>query len=140
MTGSMQAAIDGPTAAAISSSATTSATALRLPMLKDIAQIIDSAYENDRVTVGTGDEDLVTLSGKTLAETLESLEKRMKEAAANLEFEEAARLRDELHRLEHKELEIGQRSTSATALSARERYTQPNRPKAKPRKSKGSRH
>jgi excinuclease ABC subunit B len=140
MTGSMQAAIDetnrrrdkqlsynerhGITPASIK---------------KDIAQIIDSAYENDRVTVGTGDEDLVTLSGKTLAETLESLEKRMKEAAANLEFEEAARLRDELHRLEHKELEIGQRSTSATALSARERYTQPNRPKAKPRKSKGAR-
>ena len=72
-------------------------------------------------------------------EDVAKLEKRMKEAAANLEFEEAARLRDELHRLEHKELEIGQRSTSATALSARERYTQPNRPKAKPRKSKGSR-
>jgi excinuclease ABC subunit B len=32
------------------------------------------------------------------------LEKRMREAAANLEFEEAARLRDEIRKLEDKEL------------------------------------
>ena len=35
------------------------------------------------------------------------LEKRMREAAANLEFEEAARLRDELKRLQLTELTLG---------------------------------
>ena len=65
---------------------------------KQIGEIIDSVYEKDRVTIGTGDEDLITTGGKDLKEVMADIETRMKDAAANLEFEEAARLRDELKR------------------------------------------
>ena len=74
---------------------------------KQIGEIIDSVYEKDRVTIGTGDEDLITTGGKDLKEVMADIETRMKDAAANLEFEEAARLRDELKRLEAADLGLG---------------------------------
>ena len=74
---------------------------------KRIGEIIDSVYEKDRVTISTGDEDLITTGGKDLREVMADLETRMKDAAANLEFEEAARLRDELKRLEAADLGLG---------------------------------
>ena len=42
--------------------------------------------------------------GHNLRAYIESLEKQMREAAANLEFEEAGRLRDEIRSLEREEL------------------------------------
>ena len=74
---------------------------------KQIGEIIDSVYEKDRVTIGTGDEDLITTGGKDLKDVMADIETRMKDAAANLEFEEAARLRDELKRLEAADLGLG---------------------------------
>jgi len=69
---------------------------------KHIGDIMASVFERgDHVTVNVGEE---TLSGKDLQKHIRSLEKRMKDAAGNLEFEEAARLRDEIRRLETADL------------------------------------
>ena len=65
---------------------------------KEISDILESVYSQDSYTVETGDEDTGNLVGHNLQAYLKDLDERMREAAANLEFEEAARLRDEIHR------------------------------------------
>jgi excinuclease ABC subunit B len=69
---------------------------------KKISDILQSVYEADHVTVEAGDD--ITYEGKNLKTHIHELEERMKAAAGNLEFEEAARLRDQIRRLEAKEL------------------------------------
>ena len=73
---------------------------------KEIADILETVYAQDTFTVDTGQEDISNLVGHNLQTYLSDLNERMREAAANLEFEEAARLRDEIHRLEHVELGV----------------------------------
>ncbi|WP_099866743.1 excinuclease ABC subunit UvrB [Pararhizobium haloflavum] len=79
-----------------------------------ISDILDSVYEKDhyRTDIGGkgsrrgGENDPNNLIGNNLAAHLEDLERRMRTAATDLDFETAARLRDEIKRLKAKELEV----------------------------------
>ena len=79
---------------------------------RGIADIMESVYERDHVLISTGgglagigDEDTATI-GHNFEAVIADLETRMREAAADLNFEEAARLRDELKRLRATELAV----------------------------------
>ncbi|HEB35219.1 MAG TPA: excinuclease ABC subunit UvrB [Candidatus Aminicenantes bacterium] len=75
---------------------------------KRIDEVLTSIYEKDYFDYSRISEDKdIYFSPQKLKEKIESLEKLMKEAARNLEFEKAARLRDELTRLKKRELETG---------------------------------
>ncbi len=68
---------------------------------KEISDILESVYEKDYVKISDGSN-----IGGNLKKHLKGLDKKMKESAANLEFEEAAKIRDEIRKLESTELEI----------------------------------
>ena len=71
---------------------------------KGIGEAMSSVYEADYVTAPTVEGGPEHLVGHNLRATITELEERMKSAAGELEFEEAARLRDEVRRLEAFEL------------------------------------
>ena len=68
---------------------------------KDISDILESVYEKDYIKINAESN-----IGGNLKKHLKALNKKMKEAASNLEFEEAAKIRDEIRKLESTELEI----------------------------------
>jgi excinuclease ABC subunit B len=73
---------------------------------RGIADILDSVYERDHVRVDTGLAEEGAMIGHNFEAHLSALTKRMLDAAGNLEFEEAARLRDEIRRLRETDLAI----------------------------------
>jgi excinuclease ABC subunit B len=74
---------------------------------KHIGKVLESVFEQDYVTVApVADTRTAEFVGKDLRASITELEKRMRAAAADLEFEEAGRLRDEIRRLEALELGI----------------------------------
>ena len=85
-----------------------------------IKDILSSVHERgDRVEVSTETGPMV---GKSMRDTVASLEQKMQNAAANLEFEEAARIRDEIRRLEASELEIGSAPQLAFKRQQRKKF------------------
>jgi excinuclease ABC subunit B len=86
---------------------------------KSIADILQSVYERDHVLVDVGDgtgewgDDVATI-GHNFEAVIAGLETRMRDAAADLDFEEAARLRDEIKRLRATELAVMDDPTAKT--------------------------
>jgi len=70
---------------------------------RNIGDIIAHVASKDQVTVPI-DEDRPHMVGHNLRAYIEELEKKMRKAASDLEFEEAGRLRDEIRALEAEEL------------------------------------
>ena len=71
---------------------------------RNIGDIIAHVASKDGVTIDIGDDKPAHMVGHNLRAYIAELEKKMRDAAADLEFEEAGRLRDEIRKLEADEL------------------------------------
>jgi excinuclease ABC subunit B len=97
-----------------------------------IADILDSVYERDHVLVSTGGDkgfggDVASI-GHNFEAIIGDLESRMRETAADLNFEEAARLRDEIKRLRATELAVVDDPTAKVAALPGARRPAPRKP------------
>ncbi len=106
---------------------------------KSIGDVLQSVYESDHYTVDTGDADMPHMIGGNLTAYIEGLNERMREAAANLEFEEAAQLRDEIRRLEQVDLGVVDRAPIGPKRMAARIRAAEDRRKGKSRRKKQAR-
>jgi excinuclease ABC subunit B len=107
---------------------------------RGIADILESVYERDHVLISTGgglagigDEDTATI-GHNFEAVIADLETRMRAAADDLDFEEAARLRDEIKRLRATELAVIDDPTAKAIAIARSGSPSPRTRGEGPRK------
>ena len=89
---------------------------------RDISDILESIYENDRVNVELLENEEKHLVGNNLKKHLEELKKKMLNFAEDLNFEEAAKLRDEIKRLENNELELPSSRSYSYKKKKRKKY------------------
>ena len=89
---------------------------------RDISDILASIYENDRVNVELPENEEKHLVGNNLKKHLDSLKKKMINFAEDLNFEEAAKLRDEIKRLENNELELPNIKSTSYNRKKRKKY------------------
>ena len=75
---------------------------------KSIEEIIDSTAEQDHVTIPI--DNVKQLVGKDLEIHIKELEKKMNTFASNLEFEDAATVRDEINRLKAKQMGLNRKA------------------------------
>ena len=89
---------------------------------RDISDILASIYENDRVNVELPENEEKHLVGNNLKKHLDGLKKKMLNFAEDLNFEEAAKLRDEIKRLENNELELPNIKSASYNRKKRKKY------------------
>ncbi len=97
---------------------------------RSIGKVLESVFEQDYVTVApVKDSGTTEFVGKDLKAAIADLEKRMRAAAADLEFEQAARFRDEIKRLEALDLGLPEPPMpSASMRPKRDRAPEPMGP------------
>ena len=108
-------------------------------IIKNIDDVLSSVYERDYLTVPTAPDERDQF--KTRAELdafLSTLEREMREAAANLEFERAAAVRDRLRRLRNPDLvapsSLGSASDRGSSSARRQEHREAT---SGPRRARG---
>ena len=127
MTRSLRAAIEETDRRRTKQSAWNTANSITPTSVRSqIGAALQSVFEQDYVTVApVKDAGVTEFVGKDLKSAIAEMERRMRAAAADLEFETAARLRDEIRRLEALDLGLPPPPASSAAFGARKKDMTP---------------
>src|SRR3546814_9312381 len=92
-------------------------------LFRSIGDIIAHVASKDQVTIDIGEDKPAHMVGHNLRAYIQDLEKKMRDAAADLEFEETGRLRDEIRKLEADELGLTADQQVAPRVGRSEEHT-----------------